>query len=240
MKKITIQIQDKALIFKYRTNKPVPTNLLNTNVISNNELIFSDEYIKENTKLVGLFLSDLAKMREINEIKISCAEIALLFIDIISRINTITSLVITEDEVLNYGLCEKIIKTKNIKKVNCYSIPEFLIELLDRNNIKAESRNEVLFTSNFMSENDLTSFSKMYYKTNINIPNILLGEDLTDIETFININKYLKVIHFDKYSEENLLNVINILKRLKRKNISIQLHDDIDDENSIIRLRNIK
>ena len=239
MKKITIQIQDKSLIFKYRTNKPVPTNLLNTNVISNNELIFSDEYIKENTKLVGLFLSDLAKMREINEIKISCAEIALLFIDIISRINTITSLVITEDEVLNYGLCEKIIKTKNIKKVNCYSIPEFLIELLDRNNIKAESRNEVLFTSNFMSENDLTSFSKMYYKTNINIPNILLGEDLTDIETFININKYLKVIHFDKYSEENLLNVINILKRLKRKNISIQLHDDIDDENSIIRLRNI-
>ena len=69
MKKITIQIQDKSLIFKYRTNKPVPTNLLNTNVISNNELIFSDEYIKENTKLVGLFLSDLAKMREINEKK---------------------------------------------------------------------------------------------------------------------------------------------------------------------------
>ncbi len=239
MKKITIQIQDNSLIFKYRTNKPVPVNLLNTNVISNNELVFSDEYIKENTKLVGLFLCDLAKMREITEIKISCAEITLLVFDIIAKMSTINSLTIIEDEVLSYELCEKISKTKNIKMVNCYSIPEFLIELLDKNNIKAESRNEVLFTSNFMSENNLNSFSKIYYKTNIKIPDVLLVEDLKDIETFFSINKYLKVIHFDKYSEENLLNVINVLKRVKRKNLSIQLHDDIDDENDIIRLRNI-
>ena len=49
MKKITIAIKDNSLIFKFRTNKPVGPNLLNTNVISNNELVFSDEYIKENS-----------------------------------------------------------------------------------------------------------------------------------------------------------------------------------------------
>ena len=116
MKKITVQIQDNSLIFKYRTNKPVATNLLNTNVISNNELVFSDEYLKENSKLVGLFLSDLAKIREITEIKVSSLEIALLIIDIISRLNLITNFVITEDEVVSYELCDKIIKAKNIKK----------------------------------------------------------------------------------------------------------------------------
>ena len=160
MKKITIQIQNNSLIFKYRTNKPVSVNLLNTNVISNNELVFSDEYLKENTKIVSLFLADLAKIREINEIKVSSIEIALLIIDIIAKLNTITSLVITEDEVISYELCDKITKLKNIKKINCYSIPQFLIELLDKNDITVESRNEVLFTSNFMSENNLTSFSK--------------------------------------------------------------------------------
>lgn len=239
MKKITIQIQNNSLIFKYRTNKPVSVNLLNTNVISNNELVFSDEYLKENTKIVSLFLADLAKIREINEIKVSSIEIALLIIDIIAKLNTITSLVITEDEVISYELCDKITKLKNIKKINCYSIPQFLIELLDKNDITVESRNEVLFTSNFMSENNLTSFSKIYYKTNIRIPNVLTVDDLKDIETFFSINKYLKVIHFDKYSEENILNVANLIKKLKKKNLSIELHDDIDDENCIIRLRNI-
>ncbi len=239
MKKITVQIQDNSLIFKYRTNKPVATNLLNTNVISNNELVFSDEYLKENSKLVGLFLSDLAKIREITEIKVSSLEIALLIIDIISRLNLITNFVITEDEVVSYELCDKIIKAKNIKKIDCYSIPEFLIELLDKNDIKVESRYEVLFTSNFMSSNNLTSFSKIYYKTNVRIPNTLTVDDLKDIETFFSINKYLKVIHFDKYSEENILNIVNIIKKVKKKNLSIQLHDDIDDENAIIRLRNI-
>ncbi len=43
MKKITVLIQNNTLVFKYRTNKPVANNLLNTNVISNNELVFSDD-----------------------------------------------------------------------------------------------------------------------------------------------------------------------------------------------------
>ncbi len=239
MKKITVLIQNNTLIFKYRTNKPVSTNLLNTNVISNNELVFSDEYLKENTKIVSLFIYDLANIREINEIKVSTVEIALLIIDIISKLNCINTFIISEDEVLSYELCDKIIKAKNIKKINCYSIPQFMIELLDKNNIKVESRNEVLFTSNFMSENNLTSFSKIYYKTNVRIPNILLIEDLKDIETFFSINKYLKVIHFEKYSEENILNITNLIKKTKRKNLSIELHDDIDDEKCIITLRNI-
>ena len=64
MKKITITIKDNALEFKYRTNKPVGENLLNTNVISNNEVIFSDEYLEENYKIVGYFIADLDKIRE--------------------------------------------------------------------------------------------------------------------------------------------------------------------------------
>lgn len=239
MKKITVLIQNNMLIFKYRTNKPVNDNLLNTNVISNDELVFSDQYLKENAKIVGLFICDLASEREINEIKVSNNEIALLIIDIVSKLKEINSFIIDQDDNITYELCEKIIKNKNIKKLDCYGIPQFMIELLDKNGIKVDSRNEVLFTSGFMAENNLTSFSKMYYKTNIRIPDVLTAEDYNDIETFCNINKYLKVVHFDKYVEDNIKKIVEILKKNKRKNIVIQLHDDINDEKSIVTLKNI-
>ena len=48
MRKITISIKDSSLYFKFRNKKNDDVNLLNTNIISNNELVFSDEYIFTN------------------------------------------------------------------------------------------------------------------------------------------------------------------------------------------------
>lgn len=237
MKKITITIKDNSLIFKYRTNKPVEPNLLNTNVISNNELVFSDEYIKENSKLVSLFICDLAKEKGIQEVVVSNNEVGLLVADILKRIPLVTKLTITEDDTLSYSMCEVIVKSKNIKALNCYGIPQFMIENLDNHGISVESRNEVLFTSNFMAENNLTSFSKIYYKTNIRIGEILTEADIEDIRTFLSINKYLKVIHFDKYSVENTKMIVELLKKAKVRNKLLQIHDDLDDTTDITELR---
>ena len=68
MKKISIVIKDNSLFFKYKVKKMDEPNLLNTNVISNNELVFSDEYILENQKIVSLFIADLAKEHDIKNI----------------------------------------------------------------------------------------------------------------------------------------------------------------------------
>ncbi len=239
MKKIAIIIKDKSLIFKYRTNKPVEPNLLNTNVISNNELIFSDDYLNNNAKIVGLFISDLAKEKDIREIVVSNNSIGEIIINVIKKLPTIDKFTIMEDVNLSYKLCEEIIKLKSVKCVNCYGIPQFMIETLDKNNISVESRYEVLFTSNFMADNNLTSFSKIYYKTNIRIGEILVNEDVNDIKTFFAINKYLKVIHFDKYSLENIKTVVNILKDTKKKNILIEIHDDLDSDTDVTELKNL-
>lgn len=237
MKKITVLIKDNTLIFKYRTNKPVEPNLLNTNVIANNELVFSDEYILKNSKIVGLFLCDLAKEREIKEISVTTNEIGELVLDIVKRLSTIECFTVTDDSNVSYLLCEKIIKNKNIKKLNCYSIPQFLVENLDKHNIIVESRNEVLFTSNFMASNNLTSFSKMYYKNNIKISSLLSDEDLQDLKTFCTINKYLKVIHFESYSLDNIKKVIEVLKECKEKNIVLEIHDDLEDGEDVTELK---
>ncbi len=239
MKKITVTIQENTILFKYRTNKPVEVNLMNTNVISNNELVFSDEYLLENSKIVSLFLSDLVIEKNITNIVISNNILADIVLGLISKVKEIDTLTITDNDTLTYSICEKIKNNKNIKKLNCYSIPQFMIEELDKQGIVVESRNEVLFTSHFMADNNLTSFSKMYYKTSIKIDNNLNENEKEDIKTFFLINKYIKVIHIDNYSLTLLKDVIDILNVCKEKNILIELHEDIDDPDDITVLRAI-
>lgn len=239
MKKIAITIKDNSLIFKYRTNKPVETNLLNTNVISNDELLFSDEYIIENIKIVSMFINDLVNERHINQVVVSNNVMGLLVIKLLKKITSIETFVINDDENITFALCDEIIKLKTIKKVNCYSIPQFLIENLDNHNITVESRYEVLFTSDFMASNNLTSFSKIYYKTNIRIGEVLNEDDINDIRSFFAVNKYLKVVHFEKYSVDNVKVIIKLIKEFKLKNILIQIHDDLDENQDVSELKRI-
>jgi len=238
MKKIAIVIKNESLYFKYRIKKLDEPNLLNTNVISNDEVVFSDEYIKENENIVGLFISDLVKEKGSKNLVVSSNEIIELMINIICKLPKVECLTIDNDENMTYALCEKIIKSKNIKKVNCYSIPEFMIELFDKNGIIVESRYEVLFTSNFMADNNLTSYSKMYYKNSVNISAIMNEDDIEDINTFLSINKYLKTIHFDKYSFDYLEKVVEMLVKNGKKKVTIQIHEDLEDLDAIQKLKN--
>lgn len=239
MKKIAIEIKDDTLFFKYRTNKPVPVNLLNTNVISDNELVFSDEYIVKNAKIVGLFINDLATDKNIKNITISNNEMALIIIDLLKGVKEVSCLELKEDTTLSYSLYEKISKLSNIKKINCYAIPTYLIELLDKAGILVESRSEILFTSTFMQENNLVSFSKIYYKSNVRFSNDLSDDDIEDFKTFIKINKYLKTIHLEKCNIKDIETICEMLVDERRKNINIQIHDNINDLDIIEKLRNL-
>lgn len=239
MKKIAIEIKDDTLFFKYRTNKPVPVNLLNTNVISDNELVFSDEYIVKNAKIVGLFINDLATDKNIKNITISNNEMALIIIDLLKGVKEVSCLELKEDTTLSYSLYEKISKLSNIKKINCYAIPTYLIELLDKAGILVESRSEILFTSTFMQENNLVSFSKIYYKSNVRFSNDFYDDDIEDFKTFIKINKYLKTIHLEKCNIKDIETICEMLVDERRKNINIQIHDNINDLDIIEKLRNL-
>ena len=126
MKKITVTIQNNTILFKYRTNKPVEVNLLNTNVISNNELVFSDQYLIENTRIVSLFLNDLIIEKNITDVVISNNALAELVLDLLKIVQEIDLVTISDNDNLSYSICEKIIKNKksckkilqDIKKVN--------------------------------------------------------------------------------------------------------------------------
>ena len=237
MKKIVVEIKNEALTIKYRTNKPVPDNLVNTNVISNNELVFSSDYINDNNKIVGLFLNDIAKEKNIKTVIITQNEIAELIVPLLKRIDYIEKLYLKEDTNFSYSLCESLANNKNIKEVDCYTIPTFMIEILDKKGIVVTSRSEILFTSEFMQENNLTSYSKMYYKSSIRIGNILKNDDIDDINAFLSINKYLRTVHMEKGNIPDIEKICELLYKNRRKNINIEIHDDINDIDVVDKLK---
>ena len=66
MKKIVILLQNDALYFTYKQNHTIREDLMNTNIISDSELVFSDDYIKENKKLFIPFIEELCEMNTID------------------------------------------------------------------------------------------------------------------------------------------------------------------------------
>lgn len=240
MIKILIKLQDNKLFFQIRRRLNVEQkNLINTNIISENELVFSDEYIVQNIKLVHTFLKELINNNNIDTIVIKESSIAPLIIHITSNISNIKSLYLLEESILTYKICEKIIKNPYIKYVSLYNLPTYLLEMLDKEKITVDSRNEILFLSNFMKQNKLETFSSLYYKTTINLDLPLSKEDEEDFISFISINKYLKNIYVNKLNKNDIENILKILYKQKLKNIKIYITDNIKDIELIEYLKKI-
>lgn len=158
------KIKDNSLIVKEKVKlSPEYKNILNTNVISCNELVFSDEYIENNQRLVSTFLNELTKTYNINTAILESNVFALIFLKIFKNNKQITTLILKEDSPLTFSMCEAIMQSY-IKNVNCYALQPFMIDYLDKYNILVESRNEILFLSNFMIENNLSQFSSLFIR----------------------------------------------------------------------------
>lgn len=239
VKNISINIKDNNIIFSYIKNTKAKEDLVNTNIISNNELIFSDIYINENTKILNSFIKELAIQYKSKDVYITKLELVPLILNILEKALTIENITILEDSPITYNICEKIINLKHIKKVNCYTIQPFMIELLDKNNITCETRGEILYLSNFTEKNNLLRFSNIFYKTNIRITLPLSLEDLKDFEDFCKINKYLKIVHINTLISKELEEIITILTKYSKNNIKVIIHENINDEKTINALKEI-
>lgn len=228
MKKILISISRNTLVFSYsHTSGVAPKSLLNTNVISNDELIFSDEYLEKNIKIVRSFLNELTKEKETKKIVIVEKELTFLVLPLLQKVDMIEEIFFQEDFTLTYSICEKLTQIKSLKVVNCYNIPMFLIEFLDRYGISAEGRAEILFTSRFMAANQLSQYSKIYYKSAIRFTIPITDNDLLDFDAFCKINRYLRTIHIDGFQAKDLNALLQILDDNRTKNIKILIHGDI-------------
>ena len=237
MQKILIEIKNQYLEFFNVTSKAYISNdLLNTNIISNNKLLFSKDYILENLKMVSSFIKEITIDKNIETIYLNDLSMISLICQLINKCQ-IKTLVSLDEKNFTYEAYEAISKVSSIKKVNCYSIPTFMIELFDQKNIIVESRSEILFTSKFMQENNLNQYSKIYYKIALRFTSPLTPTDLTDFLTFLKINKYLKTIHFNTLNIPDLKSIIGILIKERVKNIRLVIHSNGIDKETALTLK---
>lgn len=240
MKKILISIKENSLIFSYKTSiSKEQGNLLNTNIISDNELVFSEDYILENEKIVSLFIKELCIEKNIHHVVISKIEMASFILKLLKKNEYVTEFTIKENCNLTYFVCEELSHNKYIKSLNCFSVPTFMLEMLDNHDIKVESRNETFFTSNFMLENNLQQFSKIYYKSSLRFSPPLTNEDIEDFKSFCKINRYLKTIHFNSFDTYDIENIIEIIRTNRMKNLKIIIHDDSNKVDNIEFLKKL-
>ena len=218
MKKILIRINSNTLFLSYKHRQYIREDLVNTNIISDSELIFSDEYITQNLKIVTPFLKELCDMNNIKTLAFQNVEIAVFLINLFKDCKTVENVKIKKEENISYELCEKLINLKSIKLLDCYAMPNFMLELLDKHQIKVATHSEIFYVSPFMLRNDLTDYSKMFYKKMINIYSPMSDEDKEDFKTFLRINRYLKIVKFDVLNRADLEYIMTTLNEFRFKN----------------------
>lgn len=239
MQKILINVYNDSIIFSYKETTDTKPNLSQTNIINDSELIFTTKYIQENEKLISLFIKEICQDKNIYRATFETNALAISLINLLRKNSFITAICIREKASLSYELYEKIMENKNITYIESESIPQYMVEMLDKKGIHSESRTEVFYPSHFMQNNNLTSFSKIFYKMNIRIEQILNEEDKDDLKAFCNINKYLKTIHLDVYNKNDLENILEILTESRMKNIRILIYANIKDYKTIEYLKKL-
>ncbi|MDD4407895.1 MAG: class B sortase [Bacilli bacterium] len=208
-------------------------NLNNTNIIDIKKIVFSKDYILENLDLVSSFLNVIVIKKNVKKVSIKDYNIILLVLKIINNIPSIEELHLKPDQPVNYKIFLSILENKTLKKLDVYDIPKYLLERLDTNkDLEINIRSEIFFISNFMSTNDLTTYSSIYYKKSIIIKEAFKNEDYQDFETFININNHLKIININHFNYLDLVFIIKMLLENNKHNIKI----NIEEENNELKL----
>lgn len=238
MKKIRIHVSNNTIYFSYKF-EPSTYNLNKTNIINTNEMTFSKDYIDMNQQIVTTFILELCHDKDLHNASIETNELAVFLFDLFKKNHYITAISIRENAPLSFALYEKIIEHKKMKYIEANSIPEYMIEMLDKKGIRSESRTEIFYPSNFMQKNNLISYSKIFYKMNIRINDLFTEEDCDDFLAFCNINNYLKNIHLDLFNKKDLEFILDTIIENRMKNINILIYANIKDYKTIEYLKKI-
>ena len=241
MDNIIFKISKNILsIDAYKKDKKEDLN--NTNIIDTKEIYFSKIYIRENLELVSSFLNVIIIKQNVSKIIIKNYDIISLILDIINNIPNIKELDIKPDKILSYEIFMKILDNKYLTKINVFDIPKYLLERLDINkNINVTIRSEILFTSNFMNDNNLSTYSDIYYQKNIIINNKFDDNDINDFLSFIKINNHLKIIEFNYFDKDLFELIMNNLINLNKSNLKIILNEkNIDIKNAALIVTHFK
>ena len=227
---LVFRINSTSITISKTTRSIDKKGINNTNIINTKELKFDPEYIVENIELVATFLNVIIIKNNINTCIINTNEYIPTLVELTNNWEKINNLIIKEDVQITYDIFMKLLDNNYLTNLECYSIPCYLMEMLDKNkNIKIHTREKKQYTTRFMQDNFLNSYSEMFYKKTILITSAFDEQALNDFKNFIAINKSLKTIRIVNFSSEALTSVMDVLKEYKKKKIEIIIDEKNND-----------
>ena len=81
---------------------------MNTNIISDSELVFTDDYISENQKIVVPFFRELCIMNHIDTLVFQNIEIASFLLSFFKN-TSVSKIKIKKNETVSYTFCEELV-----------------------------------------------------------------------------------------------------------------------------------
>ena len=191
---------------------PNTESLNNTSVINIKELTFTEDYLKDNIKLIADFFNLIIIKNNITIIKIKNSYNLNLLMELINQLENIKKIVFLTNTTIDYDLFMQILDNKTIKEIECYTIPKYLLDRLDTNkHLIVHTREREYYDTKFMKENFLSSYSDLYYKKSIIITHEFNEKEYIDFKNLININNKLKRIRFIKFDNNTFSYVMNLL-----------------------------
>ena len=233
MNKILILIEKNSICFSKYNRKIEEANLNNTNVINIKNLKFTEEYILENMDLVSAFINLVVLKFNINRAIIKNNEISETVLNLVKLIDSIKNIYFKEDKELNYTISSCLLENKNLEYIECYSLPEVMFNRFKKDQIK--TRNKFLTTCNFFKYNNINTYSDIFNKDKIIIPEVLTNEDINPIVYLLQNNLNIKKIEFKKYNRKNLESVLSYFKLNKLKRVNIKIWEDKDTTSEILK-----
>lgn len=213
MKAINIDCKNKtATISKKNVNKNVNT-FKDTDISFN----FTKLYIKLNKNLI----KDLFK--NIDSIIVEDFD---SFLSINELINY-NKVKFTLDTSLTEEVIEQLLKNKELKKIECYFIPEKYIHIFANKNISIIFNKISEFTNSFVKNNKLNNLQNIYYKKVISFYNEI--DIYKNIDSFLKINKSLNIINLYYFSMDSLNYLVNKLCEYDFYDVDIFIYQN--DEN---------
>jgi sortase B len=219
MNKVSVVIHNGYISFS-KFNKSINgIDLNNTNVIDTKNIKFTEDYILDNLDLVSAFLNLIVVKTDTKKVKINNLNIAETVLKLIKNLSVIEEIVISEDKEISYSISSLLLENKNLKKINCYSMPEIMFYRFPDGIV--DTRCEYLFLSNFMKDNNINTYSSLCNKDKIIINGCLSDLEIEDLKYFFSKNKKLRKIYINNYSKDILIEILNLLKDNNLKLINI-------------------
>lgn len=219
MNKISIIIHNGYITFNKFNKSISEDNLNNTNVIDVKNIKFTEQYILENIDLVSAFLNLVILKSEVKKVKIKSLDISETILKLLKTLSIIEEITFTEDKELNYSISSLLLENKNLKKIECYSLPEIMFYRFPKDMI--DTRCEFLFLSNFMKNNNINTYSSLCNKDKISIDGNISKYDIEDLKYFFQKNKNLDRIFITNYLKNSLIKILELLNENKITSITI-------------------